>query len=106
MDFLSTFHLKQWVNDNQHLFAPPFRTNKLLVTHKDFIVMMLRGQNTRVEFHNDAGAEIIYQVEGARRDDPIEPVGYLVDNLVLLVRNTPSPTYKTVIAHVSLPRRS
>jgi 3-hydroxyanthranilate 3,4-dioxygenase len=64
MDFLSTFHLKRWVNENEHLFDPPFRTNKLLVTHKDFIVMMLRGPNTRLDFHIDPGDEFFYQVEG------------------------------------------
>src|SRR6185295_17271464 len=57
MAFLSTTHLKQWVNENQHLFNPPFRTNKLLVSHKDFIVMMLRGPNTRLDFHIDPGDE-------------------------------------------------
>src|SRR5690349_13236817 len=64
MDFLSTTHLKQWVNENQHLFNPPFRTNKLLVSHKDFIVMMLRGPNTRLDFHIDPGDEFFYQIEG------------------------------------------
>ena len=64
MNILSTFHLKQWVDENQHLFNPPFRTNKLLVSHKDFIVMMLRGPNTRLDFHIDPGDEFFYQVEG------------------------------------------
>jgi hypothetical protein len=64
MNLLSTFHLKQWVRENQGLFNPPFRTNKLLVSHKDFIVMMLRGPNTRLDFHIDPGDEFFYQVEG------------------------------------------
>ncbi len=64
MDLLSTFHLKQWVKDNQQLFNPPFRTNRLLVSQKDFIVMMLRGPNTRLDFHIEPGDEFFYQVEG------------------------------------------
>jgi 3-hydroxyanthranilate 3,4-dioxygenase len=64
MDFLSTTHLKQWITEKQHLFNPPFRTNKMLVTQKDFIVMMLRGPNTRLDFHVDPGDEFFYQVDG------------------------------------------
>jgi 3-hydroxyanthranilate 3,4-dioxygenase len=64
MELLSTFHLKQWVKDNAQLFNPPFRTNQLLIHHKDFLVMMLRGPNTRLDFHIDPGDEFFYQVEG------------------------------------------
>ena len=64
MELLSTFHLKRWVQDNAHLFNPPFRTNQLLVHHKDFLVMMLRGPNTRLDFHIEPGDEFFYQVEG------------------------------------------
>src|SRR5262252_4919550 len=64
MDFLSTFNLKRWVAENQSYFNPPFRTNKLLVHHKDFLVMVLRGPNTRLDFHIEPGDEFFYQVEG------------------------------------------
>lgn len=64
MDFLSTYNLKQWVAENQQLFNPPFRTNQLLVSHKDFLVMVLRGPNTRLDFHIQPGDEFFYQVEG------------------------------------------
>jgi 3-hydroxyanthranilate 3,4-dioxygenase len=64
METLSTFHLKKWVQDNQEYFNPPFRTNKLLVHHKDFLVMILRGPNTRLDFHIEPGDEFFYQVEG------------------------------------------
>ena len=64
MDFLSTYNLKRWVAENQHLFNPPFRTNQLLVHHKDFLVMILRGPNTRLDFHIQPGDEFFYQVEG------------------------------------------
>ncbi|MGZ8442781.1 MAG: 3-hydroxyanthranilate 3,4-dioxygenase, partial [Candidatus Binatia bacterium] len=51
MELLSSFHLKKWVGENHHLFNPPFRTNQLLVHQKDFLVMILRGPNTRLDFH-------------------------------------------------------
>ena len=64
MDFLSTYHLKRWVTENENYFNPPFRTNKLLVHHKDFLVMILRGPNTRLDFHIQPGDEFFYQVKG------------------------------------------
>jgi 3-hydroxyanthranilate 3,4-dioxygenase len=64
MNFLSTYNLKKWVAENQSYFNPPFRTNKLLVSYKDFIVMILRGPNTRLDFHIQPGDEFFYQVEG------------------------------------------
>jgi 3-hydroxyanthranilate 3,4-dioxygenase len=64
MDLLSTYHLKRWVQENQDYFKPPFRTNRLLVHHKDFLVMILRGPNTRLDFHIEPGDEFFYQIEG------------------------------------------
>jgi 3-hydroxyanthranilate 3,4-dioxygenase len=64
MDFLSTFHLKRWVEENKNLFSPPYKTNRLLVHHKDFLVMILRGPNTRLDFHVEPGDEFFYQIEG------------------------------------------
>jgi 3-hydroxyanthranilate 3,4-dioxygenase len=64
MDFLSTFHLKRWVEENQNLFSPPYKTNRLLVHHKDFLVMILRGPNVRLDFHVEPGDEFFYQIEG------------------------------------------
>jgi 3-hydroxyanthranilate 3,4-dioxygenase len=64
MERLSTYHLKRWVAENKSFFNPPFRTNKLLTQHKDFLVMVLRGPNTRLDFHIDPGDEFFYQVQG------------------------------------------
>ncbi|MSP37127.1 MAG: 3-hydroxyanthranilate 3,4-dioxygenase [Deltaproteobacteria bacterium] len=64
MELLSTYHLKKWVKDNAQLFNPPIRTNHLLVHYKDFLVMILRGPNTRLDFHIQPGDEFFYQVEG------------------------------------------
>jgi len=64
MEFMSSYHLKKWVEENQSYFNPPFRTNKLLVQQKDFLVMIVRGPNTRLDFHIEPGDEFFYQVEG------------------------------------------
>ena len=64
MELLSTYHLKKWVEEIRSYFNPPVRTNKLIVAHKDFLVMILRGPNTRLDFHIDPGDEFFYQVEG------------------------------------------
>jgi 3-hydroxyanthranilate 3,4-dioxygenase len=64
MDLLSTYHLKKWVEENAALFNPPFRTNRLLVHLKDFLVMVLRGPNTRLDFHIEPGDEFFYQIQG------------------------------------------
>jgi len=64
MELISTYHLKRWVEENTELFNPPFMTNRTLVHHKDFIVMILRGPNTRLDFHVEQGEEFFYQIEG------------------------------------------
>jgi 3-hydroxyanthranilate 3,4-dioxygenase len=64
MDFLSTYHLKRWVEENSSLFSPPYKTNRLLVHQKDFLVMVLRGPNVRLDFHVEPGDEFFYQIEG------------------------------------------
>ncbi|MGH7834641.1 MAG: 3-hydroxyanthranilate 3,4-dioxygenase [Candidatus Binatia bacterium] len=64
MDLLSTFHLKRWIEENRHLFSPPYKTNRLVVHHKEFLVMVLRGPNVRLDFHVEPGEEFFYQIEG------------------------------------------
>jgi 3-hydroxyanthranilate 3,4-dioxygenase len=61
---LSTFHLKKWVQENQHLFNPPFTTNRVLIHDHEFIVMILHGPNTRLDFHVEPGEEFFYQIHG------------------------------------------
>ena len=74
MDFLSTYHLKRWVEENKNLFSPPYKTNRLLVHHKDFLVMILGGPNVRLDFHVDPGDEFFYQIEGDM-ELHLKPVG-------------------------------
>jgi 3-hydroxyanthranilate 3,4-dioxygenase len=64
METLSTYHLKRWVEENKELFSPPFKTNRLIAHQKDFLVMILRGPNVRLDFHVDPGDEFFYQIHG------------------------------------------
>jgi 3-hydroxyanthranilate 3,4-dioxygenase len=64
VELLSTYHLKRWVEEHQDLFSPPHKTNRVLVTCMDFIVMILNGPNVRLDFHVDPGDEFFYQIHG------------------------------------------
>ena len=64
MNLFSTYHLKQWIRENEHHFSPPYKTNRLIIHHEDFLVMILRGPNTRLDFHVEPGEEFFYQIEG------------------------------------------
>jgi 3-hydroxyanthranilate 3,4-dioxygenase len=37
----------------------------LLIHHEEFLVMILRGPNVRLDFHVEPGDEFFYQIEGA-----------------------------------------
>jgi len=62
--FFSSTNLKDWIEKNRHLFRPPFKTNAVLAHHDDFIVMILNGPNTRLDFHIEPGEEFFYQIHG------------------------------------------
>ncbi len=60
----SSTDLKRWIEENKHLFQPPYKTNRVLAHYKEFIVMILRGPNTRFDFHVEPGEEFFYQIQG------------------------------------------
>ncbi|HWP57985.1 MAG TPA: 3-hydroxyanthranilate 3,4-dioxygenase [Candidatus Acidoferrales bacterium] len=64
MNLLSPVNLKRWVEENQNLFSPPQKTNRVIVHYSEFIVMILRGPNARLDFHLEPGEEFFYQIEG------------------------------------------
>ncbi len=64
MDLFSTCDLKRWVEENKNLFSPPYKTNRVLVHQKDFIVMILHGPNVRLDFHLEPADEFFYQIKG------------------------------------------
>ncbi|MFI5267899.1 MAG: 3-hydroxyanthranilate 3,4-dioxygenase [Chloroflexota bacterium] len=68
---LSAFNLKQWIEDNKPAFSGPV-ANKEVFPQSEFIFQIIRGPNSRNDFHIDPGDEIFYQLEGTIRVDVIE----------------------------------
>jgi 3-hydroxyanthranilate 3,4-dioxygenase len=64
MTAFSSTDLKRWVEENRHLFQPPYKTNRVLAHYKEFIIMVLHGPNTRLDFHLEPGEEFFYQIHG------------------------------------------
>ena len=64
MEYFSTYHLKRWIEQNKELFAPPYKTNRVLARHGEFVVMILHGPNERLDFHVEPGEEFFYQIVG------------------------------------------
>lgn len=60
----SAIAVKRWIQANRHLFNPPYKTNRVLLHEKEFIVMVLAGPNARLDFHLEPGEEFFYQIEG------------------------------------------
>jgi 3-hydroxyanthranilate 3,4-dioxygenase len=60
----SATDLKRWIEENKHLFQPPLKTNRVIAHDKEFIVMILHGPNTRLDFHIEPGEELFYQIHG------------------------------------------
>src|SRR5215469_10236066 len=60
----STTDLKQWIANNKGLFNPPYKTNRIVAHHSEFIVMVLAGPNVRLDFHREAGEEFFQQIHG------------------------------------------
>ncbi len=60
---LPPFNLHEWIEKNRDSLKPPVR-NKELYEAGDFIIMVVGGPNSRKDYHDDAGPEFFYQVEG------------------------------------------
>ena len=57
------FNFKEWIENNRDALQPPV-CNKLVYEDAEFIVMVVGGPNTRKDYHDDAGEELFYQLEG------------------------------------------
>lgn len=64
LPLLSSTDLKRWIEENRHLFQPPYKTNRVLAHYDEFIVMVLHGPNVRLDFHLEPGEEFFYQIHG------------------------------------------
>jgi 3-hydroxyanthranilate 3,4-dioxygenase len=62
-EILPPFNFKEWIEKNRDKLKPPV-CNTELYEAGDFIIMVVGGPNTRKDYHDDAGPEFFYQVEG------------------------------------------
>ncbi len=60
---LIAFDLWEWVETNRHAFEPPVG-NKVIWEDSQFTAMIIRGPNTRRDFHVDPSDEIFYMLKG------------------------------------------
>ncbi|MEK6799276.1 MAG: 3-hydroxyanthranilate 3,4-dioxygenase [Planctomycetota bacterium] len=63
MGVFNPVNLKQWVEENRHLFKPPVG-NKCIWQDENFIVMVVGGPNSRKDYHVNETGEFFYQIEG------------------------------------------
>jgi len=60
---LPPINLQQWIEDHRDSLKPPV-CNKQVYDVGDFIIMVIGGPNIRKDYHDDAGEEFFYQLEG------------------------------------------
>jgi 3-hydroxyanthranilate 3,4-dioxygenase len=60
---LSAINIPKWVEENKEYLTPPVG-NHLMFKDGEFQVMIVRGPNTRRDFHQEPGEELFYQLEG------------------------------------------
>jgi 3-hydroxyanthranilate 3,4-dioxygenase len=62
---LETLHLKRWIAENRASLRPPVGNAQLFkASWRNFIVMVVGGPNLRIDYHDDPGEELFYQLEG------------------------------------------
>lgn len=63
MNYLPPINLQAWIEEHRDQLKPPV-CNKMVYEVGDFIIMIIGGPNTRKDYHDDAGEEFFYQLEG------------------------------------------
>lgn len=65
MKILPPFNLNTWIQENKHLLKPPVGNRELFIESEDYIVMVVGGPNSRIDYHVNHGEELFYQLEGS-----------------------------------------
>ena len=52
------------MEENRHLYQPPYKTNRILAHYSEFFVLVLNGPNARLDFHREPGEEFFFQIHG------------------------------------------
>jgi 3-hydroxyanthranilate 3,4-dioxygenase len=60
---LPPLNFKKWIDDHRDKLKPPVG-NQVVYEDSGIIVMVVGGPNTRKDYHDDAGEEFFYQLEG------------------------------------------
>jgi 3-hydroxyanthranilate 3,4-dioxygenase len=60
---LQALNLHDWIDRHRHVLKPPVG-NKRVFEDGDFIIMVIGGPNSRLDYHVDPGQELFYQLEG------------------------------------------
>lgn len=56
-------HLATWIDQNRARFTELTGT-QIVWSDRELLVMVIRGPNSRLDFHHDAGDEFFYQLQG------------------------------------------
>jgi 3-hydroxyanthranilate 3,4-dioxygenase len=60
---LPPINFKKWIDDHRDKLKPPVG-NQVVYEDSEIIVMVVGGPNSRKDYHDDAGEEFFYQLEG------------------------------------------
>jgi 3-hydroxyanthranilate 3,4-dioxygenase len=63
MQALTAFNLQEWIDRHREFLRPPV-CNHQIFHESEFIIMVVGGPNSRVDYHDDPGDEFFYQLEG------------------------------------------
>ncbi len=63
MRTLQAFNFRKWIDDHRDQLKPPVG-NKLVFHDSEFIIMVVGGPNSRMDYHVDPSEEFFYQLEG------------------------------------------
>jgi 3-hydroxyanthranilate 3,4-dioxygenase len=60
---LTAFNFADWIDRHREFLKPPV-CNHQVFEESEFIIMVVGGPNSRVDYHDDPGEEFFYQLEG------------------------------------------